>query len=209
MSIPENLNDLIRRPDGSYVSLSDIEPPKAVAHELVTTLFPQAMQARDELVRLKRLALSEMRAYREMMLADHGVTVGGKEGNMTLRSLCGRFMMRMAVQKQVTFGPELEAAKALIDEFLEQELAKGGSDAIHQIIEKVFKVNSKGRLDTSGILGLREHRFDDPLWNRAMDAIEDAICRDEAATYIYFYEVDPNTAPKRETLVPLDIAKVS
>ncbi len=149
-----------------------------------------------------------MQAYRKMMLEDHGVTVGGKEGNLTLRTVCGTQMMKLTVSKTVRFGEELESVKALIDEFLEQEMAKGGSEPIHAIITKVFKVNSKGRLDTSGIMGLKEHRFDDPLWNKAMDALDEAIIRDTSTTYLNFYRVDPSKDPTTETLVPLDLAKV-
>ena len=204
-TVPENL---IRRPDGSYVDLAELEPRKQLAHELVNEFFPKAEDESTRLHQLKKTALGEMQAYRKMMLEDHGVTVGGKEGNLTLRTVCGTRMMKLTVSKTVSFGPELEAAKALIDEFLEAEIAKGGSEHIHAIVTKVFKVNGKGRVDTSGILGLREHRFDEPLWDRAMDAIKDAICRDTATTYLNFYQVDPTTNPKVETLVPLDLAKV-
>lgn len=208
METPMQANNLIRRPDGSYVDITEVEPRHALAHDLVTNLFPRAVESNARLAELKKLALAEMRGYREMMLADHGVTVGGKEGNLTLRSLCGKLMVKMTVSKHVSFGPELEAAKALIDEFMEQEIAKGGSHFLHEIIQKVFKVNSKGRVDTSGILGLREHRFDDPLWHKAMDAIEEAICRDTSAIYVNFYNVDPEVSPRAETLLPLDFAKV-
>lgn len=200
--------DLIRRPDGSYIDIREVEPRQALAHELVTSLFPQAESVHDRLVELKKLALDEMYGYREMMLDDYGVSVGGKEGNLTLRSLCGRQMVRLSVCKQVNFGPELEAAKALIDEFMEQEMAKGGSEALHDIVRKVFKVNKEKRVDSSGILGLREHPIKDPIWLRAMDAIEDAICRDISAIYVNFYRVDIEQKPKSEKLLPLDLAKV-
>lgn len=202
---PENL---IRQPDGSYVDLKEVEPRKALAHELVIGLFPTAAELHVELSALKRLALDEMRSYREMMLHDHGVTVGGKEGNLTLRSLCGRFMIQMTVAKQVTFGEELESAKALIDEYLEQEMAKGGSEDLHDIIRDVFKVNGKGRIDTSGILGLRQHPFKDPIWQQAMDAIDEAINRDHSATYVNFFNVDPEPNAKVETRLPLNFAEV-
>lgn len=201
-------NDLIQRPDGSYVSLAEVEPRHALAHDLVMRNFAVAETVNEEMAELKKNALSEMRAYREMMLTDYDTKVGGKEGNLSLPSLCGRYLMKLTVSKHVTFGPELEAAKALIDRFFEQELNKGGSVAIREVVEKVFKVNSKGRLDTYGILGLREHRFDDPLWQRAMDAIDDAICRDSSTTYLNFYYVDPTQKPRVETLLPLQLSKV-
>lgn len=204
-TVPGNL---IRRPDGSYVDLADLEPRHQLAHELVSDFFPMAEEQSQRLFNLKKNALSEMQAYRRMMLDDYGVSVGGKEGNLTLRTVCGTRMMKLTVSKTVTFGPVLEAAKALIDEFLEREMAKGGSEHIHAIVTKVFRINSKGRVDTSGILGLREHRFADPLWDRAMDAIENAVCRDTSTIYLNFYRVDPTKNPKLETLLPLDLAKV-
>jgi hypothetical protein len=201
-SLPENF---VQRPDGSYVDVTTLEPRKQLAHELVTKLFPQAEAESENLMNLKRYALSEMLAYREMMLADYGARIGGPGGSFHLRSVCGTMMVKLDVARQTSFGPEIGAAKALIDQFLETKL-EGSAIEIKEIIEKVFKVNRKGRLDTYGILGLREHKFDDPLWKQAMQAIEEAIIRDASTTYIRFYRVDPTR--KSETLVPLDLAKV-
>ncbi|RWR26822.1 DUF3164 family protein [Sinirhodobacter populi] len=201
-ALPDNF---VCRPDGSYVDINKLEPRKQLAHGLVAQLFPQAEEQSARLADLKRLALREMLAYRQMMLDDYEVQIGGPGGGFQLRSVCGTMMIKLEVAKQTTFGPEIEAAKALIDQFLETKL-EGSSVEIKAIIEKVFKVNRKGRLDTYGILGLQEHKFDDPLWQRAMKAIEDAIIRDNATTYIRFYRVDPER--KAETLVPLDLAKV-
>lgn len=201
-SLPKNF---VQRPDGSYVDVTTLEPRKQLAHELVTKLFPQAEAESENLMNLKRHALSEMLAYREMMLADYGARIGGPGGSFHLRSVCGTMMVKLDVARQTSFGPEIGAAKALIDQFLETKL-EGSAIEIKEIIEKVFKVNRKGRLDTYGILGLREHKFDDPLWKQAMQAIEEAIIRDASTTYIRFYRVDP--ARKSETLVPLDLAKV-
>jgi hypothetical protein len=197
--------DLIRRPDGSYVKLSELEPQKRLAHDLASDLFHRAVALNENLSAFKAFGLSEMRAYRDMMLGDYGVKVGGKEGGFSVRSACGTMVARLDVAKQVTFGPELEAAKALLDEFFEQEL-EGSSPAIREIVSKAFKLNSKGRLDTQGILGLRDFRFESDVWRRAMQAIDDAICRDSATTYLRVYQVDPER--KSEKLVALDLAKV-
>lgn len=210
MNAPIDAKGFIERPDGSQIHYDKLEPQKQVEHDVVSSLFERAVLISKELATFKQTAIGEMIAARVMMLHDHGVKKGGNEGNLTLRSACGRMMAKMSVSKHVTFGPELEAAKALIDEFLEAELAKGGSDFIREIVEKVFKVNAKGRIDTGGILGLREHRFDDPIWSNAMLAIDEAICRDSSTTYVNFYRVDPNAKDKgeAETRIALDLAKV-
>lgn len=200
----------IDRPDGSQIHYDKLEPHKQIEHDAVLKLCAQADEHSAALAKFKRNAISEMIAARVMMLDDYGVKKGGKEGNLTLRSACGRLMIKMTVSKHTSFGPELEAAKALIYEFMEAELEKGGSKFIREIVEKVFKLNSKGRIDTDGILGLREHRFDDPIWNSAMLAIDEAICRDSSTTYVNFYHVDPKAKVKAdgETRILLDLAKV-
>lgn len=210
MNAPTYHTGFIERPDGSQIHYDKLDPHKKIEHNVVTKLCTIAEEKSADLAEFKRHAVAEMIGARVMIFKDHGVKKGGKEGNLTLRSECGRMMVKMSVSKHVSFGPELEAAKALIDEFLEAELAKGGSDFIREIVEKVFKVNAKGRIDTGGILGLREHRFDDPTWGRAMLAIDEAICRDSSTTYVNFYRVDPNAKDKggAETRIPLDLAKV-
>jgi hypothetical protein len=201
---------MIERPDGSMIHYDKLEPAKQIEHDLVTILCQEAAFHNAILTKFKMQAISEMVAKRVMMLEDYGVKKGGKDGNLTLRTACGRFMAKMTVSKHITFGSELEAAKALIFEFMEDELAKGGSEAIHEIVTKVFKLNGKGRIDTGGILGLREHRFEDERWQNAMQAIEDAICRDSSTTYINFYRVDPNAEPKAsgEVRISLNLAEL-
>lgn len=202
-TLPENF---VRRPDGSYIDLTTLEPRKQLRHELVTKLFPLAEAEEERLIDLKRLALAEMHAYRDMMMEEYGVKVDGRAGGFAIRSECGTMLIKLDITKHITFTEELQSAKALIDQFLEQELKKGGSPYVAEIVEKVFRINSKGRLDTYGILGLRAHKFDDPLWKQAMKAIDDAICRDSSTSYIRFYRVDPDR--KVETIVALDLAKV-
>lgn len=199
---------LIERPDGSTIAYGKLEPAKQIEHDLVTKLCEQAIAHSSTLSTFKHDAISEMIAARVMMLDDYKVKKGGKDGNLTLRTVCGRFMAKMTVSKHITFGPELEAAKELINEFMDAELAKGGSEFIREIVEKVFALNGKGRIDTGGILGLREHTFDNEKWMNAMQAIEDAICRDSATTYINFYRVDPNDKNKPDERIALDVAKV-
>lgn len=210
MNIRTDPKTMIERPDGSQIAYEKLKPRDQLAHDLVTFFVAEADKVNSKLLRLKRAVLDDLIAHRSMMLEDYGVKIGGDGGNLTLRSACGRMMVKMTVTRHITFVSELESAKALIDEFMEAELAKGGSAAIREIVEKVFKLNAKGRLDTHGILGLREHRFDNPLWEKAMLALEDAICRDSSTTYVNFYHIDPDDPDKGrgEARIPLDMAKV-
>ena len=198
-------DDLIRQPDGSYVSLAELEPRRRLAHEAATKLFPQAVDLQRQLAKLKKLCFTELNAFRDMMLDDYSVKVGGPQGGISVKSVCGTMKVALEVSKHTTFGPELEAAKLLIDEYIDEKLV-GSSEEIRAIVGKAFQLNSKGRLDTQGILDLRVHKFEDPTWMRAMVAIEDAICRDSSTTYVRFYEVD--VEEKSEDMISLNMAKV-
>lgn len=196
---------MIERPDGSSIAFGKLKPRDQLAHELIVELMPDVADLSSKLAAFKKRAIDEILAHREMMMTDHGVKVGGKGGNISIKSADGRLLVRYKVDHPIEFGPELEAAKALIDECLEDWGQSAGPE-LRAIITKVFKVNSKGRLDTSGILGLRSHAFEDERWGRAMDAIDEAIRRDRTASYISFFRVDPETGA--ETRIPLDIAKL-
>jgi hypothetical protein len=201
-------SDLVRRPDGSYVSLSSLEPRDQLAHELVMRLFSQAETESDRLRSLKQASLIEMRAFRDMMFGDYGLTVTGSRGGFSIKSVDGTKKVEMAVNQSISFGPELSVARELLNQFLTHEL-EGSSEVIEEIVTSAFRVNDEGKVNVSSVLALRKHRrkFSHyPLWAEAMDVIEKAILRDPS-TYIRFYRVDPET--KAETMVPLDIAKVS
>jgi hypothetical protein len=43
------------------------------------------------------------------------------------------------------------------------------------LIDRVFKVDKKGSLDTRLILSLRDLKFDDTEWSEAMDLISESI----------------------------------
>lgn len=213
--IPENL---IQRPDGSYVDLKTLPPRKQLAHDMVCRLFPKAIELRDDLTVLKRTTLSEMEAYRSIMHEEFETDVTGKGGGFSVKTVCGTKKIELSFAKHVSFGEELEAAKALLDEFLEDILGdlaestgdetdgQSSAEIIRDIVQAAFKVNSKGRLSTEGILGLSKHNWRHPKFLRALDAIDQAINRDSETTYTRYYLINPET--KVETLVALDMAKV-
>lgn len=209
--IPDNL---IQRPDGSYVELAKLPPRKQLAHNLVCQMFPRAVDQSQQLIILKRTMLAEMTAYCDLMAEEYETDVKGQSGGYSVTSVCGTMKVELSIAKHVSFSEELSAAKSLLDEFLADILGDlHGTDEdqqsveiIRDIVQSAFKVNSKGRLSTDGILGLKKHQWDHPKWKRAMEAIEDATCRDSSTTYIRFYQIDPET--KVETMVPLDLAKV-
>ncbi|MGR3501580.1 DUF3164 family protein [Pseudaestuariivita sp.] len=191
---------------GELIPEENIKPAQKLQDELVRGLMKDARRIHDELRTFKALALSETLALRETVAQDYDVSLGGQKGNVTLRSFDGTMEVQIAVQEHVTFGPELSAAKELIDNCVTR-WSEGANSNVRALVDHAFQVNKTGKIDTQRVLSLRQlNMAGDPEWHRAMDAIADAIIVTGSKTYIRFYEVDPKT--ERKVALSLDIAKV-
>jgi hypothetical protein len=190
---------------GNLVPQDKVKPEHKLEDELVRRLATSALALNKTLVAFKEAALNEAQALRDVVAQNYGAAIGGKKGNMTLKSYDGAFEMQVAVSDRLTFGPELHAAKELIDRCVER-WSEGLNDNIHALVNHAFQVNKEGRIDTGRVLGLRRLDIKDGEWQRAMEAISDAVRTDSSKTYIRFYQRDPETGVR--TAIPLDLAGV-
>lgn len=190
---------------GNLVPETKVKPEHKLEDEMVRRLTTSALELNKTLATFKEAALDEAQALRDVVAQNYGATIGGKKGNMTLKSYDGAFEMQVAVSDRLTFGPELHAAKELIDRCVER-WSEGVNDNIHALVNHAFQVNKEGRIDTGRVLGLRRLDIKDREWQRAMEAISDAVRTDSSKTYIRFYQRDPETGVR--TAIPLDLAGV-
>jgi hypothetical protein len=101
------------------------------------------------------------------------------------------------------FGPELQAAKAIIDECL-IEWASGGDANIQAIVSRAFSVDKQGQINRTELFMLLRVQITDPRWLRAMEAIRDSIRVVGSRTYMRVYERSAPDAPWRA--IALDMA---
>jgi len=66
----------------------------------------------------KNNALRDIAAFCDLAKMEYDAPMGGKKGNVTLFSFDGRYKVIRAVDENIAFNEQLEAAKALIDECL-------------------------------------------------------------------------------------------
>lgn len=190
---------------GALVPITAVKTPDRMEDELVRKMVEKAEPLRAAIAAFKADAFSEIGAYRELIAAEYGVSKGGDKGNVTLTSFDGRLQVQINVNDQQVFGPQLSAAKELIDNCIRRWSESSGPQ-IKALIDQAFQV-SKGKIDTQRVLGLR--RLDmggDEEWARAMDAIADAVRVTGSKQYVRMYRVDPETGDK--TPISLDIAKL-
>lgn len=183
---------------GRTVPDSMVTDQERMKDELAERLVSAAEAVQKVLMEFKQTAMDEMYAAKDLIHERYGARVGGKKGGFSFRTYDGSAEVEISVQDRIVFGPELQAAKALIDECIEG-WGEGANDNLRLLVEDAFQINKAGRIDTKRVLGLRKHRMKaedgtpDDRWTRAMDAIGDAIIVDMTATYIRFYRRDERT----------------
>ena len=134
----------------------------------------------------------------------YGRTRGGAKGNVTFSTFDGAQQITIRVQETLTFGPELQIAKDLIDECV-TEWSEGANANLRAIISDAFQVDKEGQLNTGRILSLRRVKIQDERWNRAMEAISESLQVAMSKAYINFREKDKHG---KLINIPLDIAAI-
>ena len=211
MSEPNSKEPMWTNSQGHFVPLSLIKQEDQVKDEVARRMVGKAKELQADMSALKELAFGEIFAAKELILEKYGARIGGQKGNISITSYDGTMGVRVTVQEHIHFGPELEAAKSLIDQCIE-EWSEGGNQNIRALVEHAFQVNKEGAIDTGRVLGLRAVNMKDdqgnldPTWQKAMQAIADAVKVKSSASYVRFQEKNPATG-KMETIT-LDFAKV-
>ena len=111
------------------------------------------------------------------------------------------FKQAKPTSESMSFDEGLHAAKALIDECLEEWSKDTGP--LRAIVEQAFDVNKEGRINTNAILSLRRHNIDDERWQRAMQAISDSLQVQDSKAYVRLYKRDKTG---KYVAVPLDMS---
>lgn len=108
-------------------------------------------------------------------------------GGTTLYNFSMDESISIKIAKKWTFDEKLQIAKQKIDKVIEAR-SEGSDDLIVALVNRAFKVDSKGEVDAKQMIGLRQLKVDDPLWNEAMELIADSQKVQSTKTYFYFQE---------------------
>lgn len=200
--IPEGF---MRDAKGNMVALANVKDEDKLEDELVDRLCQSAENLHQVMSNFKEVALSEAMALRDLVAERYDVKIGGKKGNMTLRTFDGRYELQVAVADRLVFGPELQAAKELIDDCLTR-WSEGSNENLHALVNDAFNVGKENQIDTKRVLSLRRLKMDDVIWDKAMEAISDAVRVASSKTYLRFYKIDQETGVR--TPISLDLAAI-
>ncbi len=190
---------------GSLIPESKIKDIDKLRHQVVTDLCLMAEKSRDGLADFKARAMQEVAALVSTSMEQYGVKAGGEKGNVTLISFDGRYKLVRSMQDKLTFGEQLMAAKALIDECV-HEWAHNADDNIKVLVNHAFQTDKEGKINTGRVLGLRRLEIRDAKWQSAMQAIADSIQIASTKPYVRFYKRNDTTGEYES--ISLDVAAV-
>lgn len=191
---------------GNLVVLANIKAHDLVRDEFVIKAVALAKKQQAALKEFKSKQMDEVDSFIELLAQDHDVQLGGKKGNITLRSFDHKLKVTIQNQERIELGPELIVAKELIDQCLDK-WTTGGNTNIRTIVNNVFSTDKAGMVNPQRILGLRRLEIDDESgkWKKAMEAIAESVDVVDSDRFIRFYETDENG---KEHAISLDIAKL-
>lgn len=172
---------------GRLVPKSVVKPIDVLRDDIVKSLINEAKSVSKTMYDFKAKVFTEIASFIDISLEQYNVKLGGKKGNVTLLSYDGKYKIDRHYAEKISFGEQLVAAKALIDECI-KEWSTGANEYLITLVNKAFEVDKYGNVSSTEILALRRHNFPDPKWQEAMQAIADAITITSSKNYIRFYE---------------------
>ena len=110
-----NGQQCMRDATGGYRPVALIKPTDKLIDEQVRKIFGFAVALSEQVSRFKGHTFDDLGELDALLEQEYGLTVGGKKGNKSYLSFDGLMKVEIRVSDLMTFGPELQIAKALID----------------------------------------------------------------------------------------------
>lgn len=172
--------------DGEGVETPEkyIDPRIKERDAFVSRLVEKARQMNLVLTNFKRQMETEIADFLQESAQREGEEwVGGT----TLWNFSMDESVVIKVARRWTFDENLQLAKQKIGRVIENR-SEGSDDLIVALVNRAFKVDTRGEVDAKQMWGLRQLKVDDALWNEAMDLIADAQKVQSTKTYFYFQQ---------------------
>lgn len=189
---------------GSLVPVELIKPQHRLEDQTVRKIlgFAQALSA--QVKRFKEHTYEDLGSFDAILQENYGLTKGGPKGNRTYQTHDGLMKVEVRVADLLDFGPELQVAKALLDECLTEWSAESRPE-IRALITKTFNTDKEGSVNRALVFTLINLDVDEPRWNNAMQALREAIRVVGSKTYYRIQVRESFDAPW--TTVTIDLAK--
>lgn len=191
---------------GKLVPLEMIQPAQKLEDEVVRKQLRFAKDLNGQIGRFRGHCFEDLGSFEALLAQEYDASKGGSKGNKTFMTVDGLQKVQVQVSDFIDFGPQLQIAKTLVDECL-NEWSADSRPEIRALITRAFNTDKTGQINRSDIFMLMRLDIDDPRWKQAVEAIRDAMRIVGSKTYIRFYERDSIEAGWKA--VSIDLAKVA
>ena len=198
-------NEYMRDAKGSLVPVDLVKPADKLEDETVRKVIGYAIDLSNQISRFRGHTMTDLGEFDALLAQEYNVKKGGKKGNRTYVTFDGLQKVVVQVQDSVDFGPQLQQAKTLLDECM-NEWAADARPEIKAIITRAFNTDKEGKVNRSEIFMLLRLDITDERWQEAMRAIRDAmrvVCSKE---YVRFYIRNTIEAPWQPILINIAVA---
>lgn len=182
-------HDYMRDGRGALMSVSAIKPADKLQDEMVRKVIGFALGLSSQVARFKEHTMGDVLSFDQLLEQQYKVVKRGNrpegKGNRTYMSYDGLFRVTIQVADTIDFGPELQIAKALLDECM-IEWSADARPEIRSIITRAFNTAQEGKVNRSDIFMLLRIESEDERWVRAMEAIRAAMRVVSRKEYVRF-----------------------
>ena len=192
---------------GRFVTEASIRPVQQLEDQMVRKVLGYAVELHNQIQRFKGHVFADTGAYMSLAEEKYEVTKRGAKGrgNVTFMSFDGLMKVQIAVADRLTFGPELQVARALFDECI-SDWTEDARDELRTLVDQAFQADKEGQVSRDAVFRLLRLEFDDARWKRGQEAIRDSIRVIGSKSYARFYIRNDQADGWRA--VPIDLAAV-
>lgn len=189
---------------GNLLPTANIKPEDKLQDETVRKIMKYAIELSAQIARFRGHTVADLGAFDALLAQEYGAKIGGQKGNRTYQTVDGKMKVVVQVSDQISFGPQLQIAKGLIDECLTEWSAESRPE-IQAIVTRAFNTDKEGQINKSELFMLLRLEIEDERWKRAMEAIRNSITVTGSKEYVRFYT--RQTAGDGWQAVTIDLAK--
>jgi len=181
----------------SYESLRD---------EMVKDLSHKAMKLHEQMVALKKEALTRLEEFRNTA-REYGDIRSNSKGGFSLRTTDQSLMMTYDRNTKSEYDERATLAESLLKEFLEDKVKTRDKKAYRTIVSLLTRNRKTGQYNPVSINSLLsiEDNYDDERWIRAMKLFKESYNNIFISMSVSFYRKDDQD---KDQLIPLTFASL-
>lgn len=180
-------NRYMTDPQGHLVPLERMKPQHLLEDQTVRKILGFAEDLSAQVRRFRGHTFDDVVTFMDLLSERYGGKRGGAKGNITLTQFDGLGQVRIQVQDQLSFGPELQVAKELVDDCI-AAWSESASAELRTLVQHAFQTDKEGKINRAALFQLRRVEIDKAPWPQAMEALSDAICVIGSREYCRFYK---------------------